>query len=127
MCIGDFNEILASSETSSNSIRPRSQMQSFQTTLGDCNLADLVFRGPKFTWWNGRHGADFIREILDRAVANPAWTRMFDAAEVEVLANIVSDHHPLLVSVSHSDAINGKSITSSDMKQAGQGNRSIEK
>jgi hypothetical protein len=108
MCIGDFNEILESLETSSNSIRPRSQMQAFQNTLGDCNLADLGFRGPKFTWWNGRHGANFTRERLDRAVANPAWTRMFDAAEVEVLDNSVSDHHPLLVSVSHSDAIKWK-------------------
>lgn len=82
MCIGDFNEILESSETSSISIRPRSQMQAFQTTLGDCNLVDLGFYGPKFTWWNGRHGADCTRERLDRAVANPAWTWMFDAAEV---------------------------------------------
>ncbi len=106
--MGDFNEIISSSEKTSNSIRPRSQMQAFQSALGDCNLADLGFRGPKFTWWNGRQGEDFTRERLDRAVANPEWNQLFNAAEVEVLANSVSDHHPLLITASHSEDINWK-------------------
>jgi len=41
--------------------------------LEDCNLSDLGFSGPKYTWCNGKYGDDFSRERLDRAVANVEW------------------------------------------------------
>ncbi|XP_062174673.1 uncharacterized protein LOC133879886 [Alnus glutinosa] len=105
MCVGDFNEILTNSEKSSNIVRPRSQMKAFQSALEDCSIADLGFHGPKFTWCNGRFGGEFTREHLDRAVSNVEWNRIFDTVEVEVLARISSDHHPLLVHFSNSQEI----------------------
>jgi hypothetical protein len=56
LCVGYFNEIISLSEKSSKAARPSSQMASFRKALEDYNLIDLGFVGPKFTWWNGRHG-----------------------------------------------------------------------
>jgi hypothetical protein len=39
-------------------------------TLINCHLSDLGFMGSKFTWTNYRQDGSFIRERLDRAVAN---------------------------------------------------------
>ncbi len=85
LCIGDFNEIVSNSEKSSNIIRPRGQMVSFQKALDDCRLLDLGFTGPKYTWCNGRLGNDITRERLDRAVANNEWSGIYDVVSVEVL------------------------------------------
>ena len=48
-------------------------MEAFQNTLVDCGLADMGFKGPKFTWCNGREGDDFTKEHLDKVVANKSW------------------------------------------------------
>jgi hypothetical protein len=83
-------------------------MRAFQSALDDCNLADLGFSGPKYTWCNGRYGEDFSREWLDRAVANAEWIQHFSTVKVEVLARVVSDHHPLLVHFSKSPIVKWK-------------------
>jgi hypothetical protein len=49
--------------------------------LEDCHLSDLGFRGPLFTWSNGR-----TMERLDRAVANSDWCLLFNVVEVSVLS-----------------------------------------
>jgi hypothetical protein len=48
-------------------------MKAFRDVLQDCSLSDLGFQGSLFTWTNGREGDDFIKERLDRAVANHEW------------------------------------------------------
>jgi hypothetical protein len=60
-------------EKSSRAARPYSQMRAFQCALNDSGLADLGFKGPKFTWCNGRGGRENNKERLDRAVANAEW------------------------------------------------------
>lgn len=53
--MGDFNETLASSEHSQGTISARSLgMQIFQSLVSDCELADLAYVGPRFTWWNNQ-------------------------------------------------------------------------
>ena len=44
-------------------------MVAFRHTLLQCGLVDLGFRGYRFTWRNGRYGAAFVEERLDRFVA----------------------------------------------------------
>jgi len=108
MCVGDFNEILTAAEKSCSSIHPRCQMQEFQLALDDCHLADMGYKGPRFTWGNDRPGEEITRERLDKAVANAAWSKCFNLTEVEVLARVSSDHHPLLVNFSKTQDIQWK-------------------
>jgi hypothetical protein len=50
--------------------RPGWEMEDFQTTLEYCQLHDMNFLGPKFTWSNKRDGTHFIQERVDRGTAN---------------------------------------------------------
>ena len=50
LCLGDFNEVLVSSEKLGGNLRQNSFMQTFQHTLETCELSDLGFNGPKYTW-----------------------------------------------------------------------------
>jgi hypothetical protein len=96
LCLGDFNKITLGAETSSIAVRPQKQMRDFQMVLEDCHLSDLGFRGPLFTWSNGR-----TLERLDRAMANSDWCLLFNVVEVSILSQCFSDHNPILVSFSH--------------------------
>jgi hypothetical protein len=49
--IGDFNEVTNGTEKWGGSARQRSSMQAFQHTL-ECNLFDMGFCGPRYTWSN---------------------------------------------------------------------------
>lgn len=108
LCIGDFNAITSSKEKFSSSARSLSQNFDFQQALADCQLVDLGFRGPKYTWSNGRGGAALTRERLDRAVANVEWSSYFNASEGNVLARLASDHNPLLLSCSSNREVKWK-------------------
>ncbi|GLT77194.1 hypothetical protein SLA2020_488030 [Shorea laevis] len=72
-------------------------MASFRSALASCRLSDLGFRGPRYTWNNGRKATQFTKERLDRATANIEWCSLFRDMEVTVLAARTSDHNPLWV------------------------------
>jgi hypothetical protein len=97
MCCGDFNEILAQHEKSGAANRKETQMEQFREALEACNLSDMGFQGPKFTWNNCRGDDQFTKERLDRVVANNGWLNLFPEFVVQVLETIHSDHKPILV------------------------------
>lgn len=68
----------------------------FARWIDDCELIDLGFSGPKFTWSRG-YGLRKISIRLDRALANASWRSLFPEATVSHLPNIYSDHTPLLI------------------------------
>jgi hypothetical protein len=74
-------------------------MEAFQTTLDDCRLMDLGYRGKKFTWNNGREGEEFIKERLDRVVANKEWCAIFPKVDIWVQEELSSDHCPVSVTL----------------------------
>lgn len=76
------------------------QMQRFSSTLEECELNDLGYNGPKYTWTNCREAGQFMKERLDRATANREWCSLFREIMVTVLPARTSDHSPLLVSFS---------------------------
>jgi hypothetical protein len=109
LCMGDFNEIVSMSEIKGSTIRARKQMEEFRNALANCQLCDLGFNGPKYTWNNGREGATFTKERLDRAVANSEWRMMFENVKVQVMARRSSDHHPLLLNFNdNNNVVRGK-------------------
>jgi hypothetical protein len=96
MCVGDFNKVMTMSEKSGGNLRQWGLMQAFQQTLEDCELTDLGYCGPKFTWTNCQEGEGLIRERLDRGLANSAWRSLFPDMVIFVSVSTNSDHAPLL-------------------------------
>jgi ribonuclease HI len=97
LCVRDFNEILDPLEKRGAAVRGESQMDGFRDALGECQLSDLGFQGPKFTWSNRRDDDMFTIERLDRAVANSEWCSMFKEVSVYNLAARTSDHSSVQV------------------------------
>jgi hypothetical protein len=97
--VGDFNEIVVDNEKFGIIKMPRKQLKDFQDCIEDCEIFDLGFSGPKYTWSNKRDDSHFTQERLDRAMVNSEWIDLFPNGNVEVLAACNSDHLPLLVSL----------------------------
>ena len=110
LVIGDFNEILTQDEKSEIVMAREGQMKAFRDVFQDCSLSDLGFTGSIFTWNNDREGDDFIKERLDRAVANREWCAEHHLAEVWVLAARSSDHKPLCLRMGRGDDVRQRTI-----------------
>jgi hypothetical protein len=55
--MGDFNEIVNISNMRGTNNKAQQQiLNDFQEALEDCQLCELGFSGPKYTWSNGREG-----------------------------------------------------------------------
>jgi hypothetical protein len=100
LCVGDFNDILEENEKWEGRRKALRQMREFQRVVEQCNLQDLGFLGPRFTWHNGREEDGFTQERLDRAFGNMEWCEIFTKAHVEVLVARSSDHAPLCIDCS---------------------------
>lgn len=97
---GDFNEILIQEEKEGGEPRSQACMDRFKQTLEDCELVDLGFSGDVFTWKNNNQMVDrFIRERLDRAVANEEWILHFQNTRVRNGNYYHSDHRAVVVSM----------------------------
>ncbi|KAA3460795.1 reverse transcriptase [Gossypium australe] len=80
MILGDFNAILSPKEKKSD------------RSTDTCNLQDLGYIGPSYTWQRGN-----TSERLDRALANDTWISAFPHSLVYHLLRIKSDHRPILL------------------------------
>ena len=98
MCCGDFNEILFNCEKEGGPPRAESSMLKFRKALEECDLHDLGFVGDAFTWRNHHLWAtSYVKEWLDRAVANSAWRDHFPLVHVINGDPQHSDHRPIIV------------------------------
>jgi hypothetical protein len=80
---GDFNEVLFAHEKEGGRQRSQRSMDVFREALEECGVEDLGYEGDMFTWRNNQFtGGSFIRERLDRAVANTEWRALFPEAQV---------------------------------------------
>ncbi|KAL5538919.1 hypothetical protein UlMin_042378 [Ulmus minor] len=81
LCGGDMNEILFDHEKRGGGGRALYLIRNFREALEYCNLADLGFRGPKFTWCRGNSNSPsnstFVQERLDRMLGNSGWSDLF--------------------------------------------------
>jgi hypothetical protein len=83
LLVGDFNETLFAHEKEGGRLRCQQQMDSFRGALELCGVEDLGYEGDCFTWRNNNHQVEgYIRERLDRAVANHEWQEMFPHVRV---------------------------------------------
>ncbi|KAL5537605.1 hypothetical protein UlMin_045703 [Ulmus minor] len=102
LCGGDLNEILFSHEKQGGADRAHYLMSNFRETLNYCGLADLGFRGPKFTWCRGK-AKNLIQERLDRMLGNTEWMDLFPNSRVHHLNLRGCDHRPLLIELLRAD------------------------
>lgn len=98
MMCGDFNEILMQCEKEGGEQRSRTAMDSFRVALEDCGLSDLGFSGDQFTWRNNSKCQDrYIKERLDRAVADVCWRNHFPGGHVRNGNMYHSDHRAIVI------------------------------
>lgn len=100
--MGDFNEVLFEDEKLGGNTICQRRVRAIQECMDACQMLDLGFLGPKFTWSNKR-GIDYLMQCrLDRFWANPKWKAHFAEANVTHLARANSDHCPLLLNLNQS-------------------------
>lgn len=94
---GDFNEPLVDGDKFGG--RPVSISRSllFKECLDKCNMVDMGFNGPKYTWTNRREVSSLIQKRLDRFFMNPSWCLLYLDAKVSHLTRCHSDHCPVLM------------------------------
>ena len=96
---GDFNEPLAGEDKFGG--RPVSINRSllFKESLDECNMMDMSFNGPKYTWTNRREINSLIQERIDRFFMNPSWCLLYPDAKVSHLTRCHSNHCPVLMEI----------------------------
>jgi hypothetical protein len=111
LCVGDFNEILFTGEKEGGPARAQGCMDAFRRCLEECELNDLGFLGDPFTWRNNWHNVQgYVRERLDRAVANVAWRCMFPLYKIINGDPRRSDHRPIIAK------LNGQAMVDRDRR-----------
>ncbi|XP_070022131.1 uncharacterized protein [Nicotiana sylvestris] len=97
-CIGgDFNVILDPAEKQGG--RPHRMYKSldFSSCMDNCEVKDLGYVGPKFTWCNNWEARRRIWKRLDRVFVNDLWCQTMQNNVVKHLPRTGSDHRPLLL------------------------------
>ena len=97
--MGDFNEVLSEDEKYGGNPICQRRVRAIKECMDDCNMMDLGFSGPKYTWTNKRELGNLIQCRLDRCWVNPGWKELYPEANVTHLARVNSDHCPLLLNL----------------------------
>ena len=71
--VRDFNEVLVDNDKFGGKAVNANRSLLFKDCLDSCNMVDLGFSGPRFTWSNRRRVRSLIQERLDRFFANTNW------------------------------------------------------
>ncbi|XP_019094392.1 PREDICTED: uncharacterized protein LOC109129866 [Camelina sativa] len=90
--LGDFNQILHPHEHS-RYLHPNvdHNIRDFKSCLLDAELADLVFRGNSFTWWN-KNKERPVAKKLDRILVNESWNIKYPSSLATFGEPDFSDH-----------------------------------
>ena len=94
---GDFNEPLLGEDKFGGRPVNISRSLLFKDCLDKCNMVDLGFSGPRYTWTNRREINNLIQERIDRYFMNPSWCLLYLDARVSHLTRCHSDHCPVLL------------------------------
>ncbi|KAL4638862.1 hypothetical protein ACB092_03G177400 [Castanea dentata] len=78
---GDFNEPLLDDDKFGGRAVSINKSLLFKDCLDTCNMMDIGFSGPWFTWTNKREIQALIQERIDRFFVNPSWCLLFPEAK----------------------------------------------
>ncbi|XP_061351262.1 uncharacterized protein LOC133296317 [Gastrolobium bilobum] len=100
MLAGDFNDIVSTEEKRGGAPVDLNVCATFGSVLDNCQLLDLGYSGPLFTWKGPKfQHLDRVFKRLDRVVANAQWRMAFDEAVAHVIPRVYSDHCPIILSL----------------------------
>ena len=94
---GDFNEPLLSEDKFGGRSVSVDRSLLFKECLDRCNMIDIGFAGPRFTWTNRREVQALIQEKIDRYFVNPSWCVIYPDTRVTHFTQCHSDHCPMLL------------------------------
>lgn len=103
--LGDFNDMLYTSDKKGAHAHPRHLLNGFGNTIEACQLLELELKGGNYTWEKSRGSQNWIRERLGRAFATKAWWSFFPLCNLTIHHTISSDYEAInldLCSLSHS-------------------------
>ncbi|XP_070054198.1 uncharacterized protein [Nicotiana tomentosiformis] len=95
---GDFNIILDLDEKRGGRPHRMYKNLDFSSCMDNCEVKDLGYVGPKFTWCNNWDPRRRIWKRFDRIFPNDLWCQLLQNNIVKHLPRIGSDHRPLLLS-----------------------------
>ncbi|KAM0844489.1 hypothetical protein ACQ4PT_057047 [Festuca glaucescens] len=72
-------------------------MADFRRLLNFCNLQDISYVGPPWTYDNKRKGDQNVKARIDRAVASQCWSALYPQTKLTHICSTRSDHLPLLL------------------------------
>ena len=90
--MGDFNEVMFDDEKFGRNPICQRKVRAIKECMDDCNMMDLGFSGPKYTWTNKRELSNLIQCKLDRCWVNPGQKDFYPEANVTHIARVNSDH-----------------------------------
>ncbi|KAI0488460.1 hypothetical protein KFK09_028293 [Dendrobium nobile] len=97
---GDFNYILSQKDKLGGKRFKYTQgVQDFNNFISSCDLHELKFIGPRYTWCNNKTEAARIMERLDKCFLNSADLLSIINPVLKHLPRIASDHCPILVNL----------------------------
>lgn len=103
--MGDFNEILSGEDKFGGRSVNLNRALDYKDCVDTCNLLDLGFSSPKYTWSNGRQISDLILERIDRCFANPTWRLLYPEASITHLPGVFSNRCLALLELYNSLAV----------------------
>ncbi|XP_056698540.1 uncharacterized protein [Spinacia oleracea] len=95
LIMGDFNQLDNMEDKLGGADVIRGFDQFYDCRLA-CDLHDVPFSGPRFTWSNKRDGEDLIMERLDRVYATTQWFDSYPNGKFFNQPLICSDHAAIL-------------------------------
>lgn len=98
LLLGDFNDIINENEKMGGRKISYRRSKLFSDAINNCNLIDMGFIGPRFTWTNNR-STNPIYQRLDRGWSNVEWVNMFPNYSLSHLPRLTSDHCPILLNL----------------------------
>ena len=93
----DFNEPLLDEDKFGGRGVNVNRSLAFKDCLDSCNMVDMGFAGPRYSWTNKRDISNLILERIDRYFMNPVWCVLYPNAKVTHLPRCHSDHCPMLM------------------------------
>lgn len=84
---GDFNIVLFDNEKVGGAPANQASCETFSDCINACQLLDIGFEGPMFTWKHGQ-----LLERLGRVLCNAAWQSLFPNVPNIHLSIQSSDH-----------------------------------